>query len=269
MNTRSVRSPTLLLTFLAAGLASGCVVDISNNDINVPNNNFKVSRTFSDTVAMDGRTSIRVVAINGSIELRGDPDATTVIISGERIVGSSSVSDAEDHMNDLRVDITSSTLEVTAITRQPASSLGRSYEVHYVITVPAEFEAFVDQINGAIDVWGPLEDIDVDNTNGTVRAVAMEDDVSIDVANGQIEVAVSELSGAVDLAAVNGTVDITLPTDASADISADVVNGSIQVSGLNLTDQVVTARSLRGTLGGGLHGVDLDTVNGDISIQGS
>ena len=273
MNTHRARSSALLITLLGAVFSAGCIVDVfvddDDDDSNVTHTNFEASRTFAETVSMDQRIRVRVTAINGSIEVRGDPDATMIDVRGERIVGSSSVSDAENHLDDLRVIITSSGDEVTVETRQPVSSQGRRYEVRYVITVPSELEAIVAQINGAIDIWGPLEDIDVDNTNGTIRALDIEDDAEIDLVNGQIEVVVVELAGDVDLTAVNGNVDITLPTDASAQLFADLVNGSIRLSGLVVMDQVTTPRSLRGTLGAGLHRVDLNTVNGDILIQGN
>lgn len=266
----SRRSGPLTLALLGALFGAGCIFDVSvdDDDDNVPNTNFEVSETFSETVAAEARTRVRVTAINGSIELRSDPDATMVEVTGERIVASSSTSDAASHLDDLRVTVTSSASEVFVETRQPTSSHGRRYEVRYLIVVPDDFEALVSQVNGAVDVWGPLDDIDIDGVNGTVSAVDIVDGAEIDLVNGEVSIDVLELNSDLELSAVNGTVEATLPTNSSAEVFADLANGTIRVVGLTLTNQVVTPRSLRGTLGDGLYTVDLETVNGDLELRG-
>ena len=66
---------------------------------------------------------------------------------------------------------------------------------------------------------------------------------------------------------MNGSITLDLPADLSADVDAETVNGRISVDfplGGNVHQ---TKRELRGTIGSGGRLLDLETVNGSITLR--
>jgi DUF4097 and DUF4098 domain-containing protein YvlB len=104
------------------------------------------------------------------------------------------------------------------------------------------------------------ENIDVRGVHGSV---------SVDLINGAIGARLSLPAGAtVDMATVNGVVQLDIPETTSAQLTADVVNGAITLSNLDLHNSVSTRTSLRGTLGEGRGRVSLRTTHGNIGVAG-
>ncbi|NNG17091.1 MAG: DUF4097 family beta strand repeat protein, partial [Gemmatimonadales bacterium] len=77
----------------------------------------------------------------------------------------------------------------------------------------------------------------------------------------------ADWSGTVDFHTVNGNIDLTLPSNLSAEVRAGTVNGDIS------TDFPLTVRGrfgprrISGTIGDGGRRLDLETVNGNISLR--
>ena len=67
---------------------------------------------------------------------------------------------------------------------------------------------------------------------------------------------------------VNGSIQLSIPQNTSAEFSATVTIGDISVSNLVLQNQESTPNSLRGTLGAGQGTISLSTVNGNIRVTG-
>jgi hypothetical protein len=259
---------------LALGLATtlpGClVIDVfDNHDDDVSNTRFEASESFAYTVPAASRVRLRLEGISGEVIITGDASATEIRITGERIVGSESQSDADRHLDDLNARLSTSGSEVHVWTDQPSDAHGRRYEVDYRITVPAGFRVIASNTNGEIRIADLAGSIEVDNVNGQVTLTDVASDIRVDVVNGRIVADVDVPSGAtVDLGTVNGAIQLNLPRGVSAELFAQVVNGTISLVDLSLEDQTVTARTLRGTIGGGDGSIELATVNGSISIRG-
>lgn len=66
----------------------------------------------------------------------------------------------------------------------------------------------------------------------------------------------------------NGSVQIDIPQNTSANFSASLVNGSISLRNLVLHDKVETYKSVLGTLGSGEGVITLSTTNGNIDVLG-
>ena len=259
------------LTVGLATILSGCL-DIhifDGNDDNVSNTRFEASETFAYTVGVASRVRLRLEGISGQITVTGSSSASEVTITGERIVGSESQQDADRHLDDLTVRLSTTGPEVHVWTDQPSDAHGRRYEVDYRVTVPSGFEVVLRNTNGEIEIAGIAGSVEVDNVNGQVTLADVSCDVRVDVVNGRIVAGVDVPSGTtVDLGTVNGVIQLDLPRDVSAELYAQVVNGVISLSDLPLNDQTVTPTTLRGTLGAGEGSIQLTTVNGSISIRG-
>jgi len=213
---------------------------------------FIVDRAFSENVPVAGQSRIRLDAVNGEIVVTGQPDATSVTVAAELIVGSNvSRLDAEIGLDQLKVHVTDRPGEIYVQTVQPLNSEGRRYVVNYHITVPRDLAVEVAQVNGHVTVDDLGNSLLVTVENGSVFG-------TVNLPPG----------GEITLWAGNGDLDLRIPTSTSAELSARVGLGAITWDNLDITNLVHTSRSLTGTLGAGTGLVDLDTGNGNIVVTG-
>jgi DUF4097 and DUF4098 domain-containing protein YvlB len=72
----------------------------------------------------------------------------------------------------------------------------------------------------------------------------------------------------VELKSVNGSVELTMPSDANADLEASTVSGGIENDfGLHVNHHRWVGHDLRGEIGNGRTRVRLENVNGHIEIR--
>ena len=103
--------------------------------------------------------------------------------------------------------------------------------------------------------------------NGDVRVVAAGI-VRASTVNGSVDVSMgkADWTGAVELSTVNGSIRASLPANFSAVVNGKTVNGSIE-SEFPLTVQgKFGPRNIHGTIGAGGRTLDLETVNGSITL---
>jgi len=213
---------------------------------------------------------IRLENINGTVEIVGDPNTSVALVRGERIVGSDSRSDAQQYLNRVTVQVDDQGDQIVVRTNQPNDSDGRRVVVDYDVIIPADMDVRVFNINGEVEVEHFDSFVDIENTNGIVRVFDIYGDVEVDLVNGNVIGDVTPPpSAVVDFAVVNGGITLDLPASVSAMLEADVTNGGINLIGLSIVDATTTNRSLHGKLGGGDGLIDLQTVNGTITIRGN
>ncbi len=258
-------------------LLAGCLLWIhcgksksTRSDDQVDNTNFVASESFRFAVDAENKAGLRVDGISGNVEVIGLAEADSVIITGERRVGSESLEDAQNHLTELQVEVSDLTSGVQVKTIQPDEAHGRSYVVDYSITLPKRMTPTVYNVNGGVSIDSVEGKIAVQNVNGSVMLDQIRGIAYVNVVNGQIQGHVALLSSgtSIEMITVNGGIDLEIPENASGQFSASVVNGIIGVSGLVLTDLVSTPYSLTGTLGDGQGRILLSTVNGSISVVG-
>ena len=95
-------------------------------------------------------------------------------------------------------------------------------------------------------------------------------DASLSTVNGGIELYAERLGydASVDLETVNGTVDLFLASSAGAEIRAESVNGRLRNDfGVEVHKGKYVGSSFKGTVGGGGARVNLETVNGSITVH--
>ncbi len=280
------RCPLLaaLIPFVIASCGDG---DSTGPGDSVSNTNFEVSEEFSFEVEVGTQNRLQITGVNGRIEVFGDPAATSVTIEGERTVGSESTEDAEAHLPLLEVRVSSNANAVIVQTVQPTNTGGRNFRVDYDVIVPQTFRVDATDVNGDMLVSGINAGATVNNVNGSIEVadvvgnvVALLTNGNVDLeevlgsatastTNGRIEALITlPIDGTIDLATVNGQVDLDLPQNTSATLSASVVNCTITVQDLVVSGRTETPNSLNGTLGAGEGTITLATVNGDIVVSG-
>ena len=273
----------LLLSVL---FLSSCI--FGSDIFGVANTRYSAEEDFSYSIDVVGQTEFLLQGINGTVELEGDPDATTVEVWGTRKVESESVSDASRHLEELLVLVATSASRVTVRTDQPENSHGRSYIVNYHLVVPEDFDVRVVHVNGEVEIASLTGDLDVISTNGEARIDSISGDTDVALTNGNLrlwemfgDVEVGLTNGNVtaritmtglalcDIGVTNGQIDLSIPYATSAQLSAAVTNGSISLgSGLTLANVQTTPTSLSGRLGTGLGTIRLRTTNGTIDVTG-
>lgn len=211
-----------------------------------------VDRVVFEEVPVAGHSRFRIDAENGEIVVTGQPDATSVTVTAELIVGSNvSLPDAESCLTRLNVIASDLSDEIFVQTLQPDSVDGRQYIVNYTITVPSSLAVELVQVNGHVTVEN------------------LENSLLVTVENGSVFGTVTlPPGGEIALWTGTGDLDLRIPTSTSADLSARVGLGAITWENLDFTNSVQTARSLAGTLGNGTGRIDLDTRIGNIDITG-
>ncbi len=216
------------------------------------NASFSAAKTRVADVPAEGRLRIQLDAVNGEIEIKGQPGTNSVRVAANLRVGSfDSREHAQEGLNELDFLLTAGSDQIFLQTRQPQDPQGRQYVANYTITVPSDME------------------IDVHQSNGHVTVDDIESSVFVEVGNGNIDGTVRLPSnGEVRLTTGNGALDLRVPTSTSAKLSAFTDLGTITLDNLELLDTVRTNKSLTGNLGDGAGLIDLETMNGGIDVTG-
>ena len=269
--------PLLLL------LTSHCIIDSSV----IGGFDEEAKESFYHTVTVGNQQGFRIQNVNGSIDITGEVDATTVEVRGEKIVKSKSRADAVAHLDDIQIIIVEGGNEVFVRTEQPDNTSRRNYEVIYHVRVPASWLVTVVNINGQVAVDSVQNDVDVLLTNGDVLLSNVTGNLDVGLTNGNVgltnllgsvEAGVANgriygdvtlpLQGICQLSVTNGQIDLGLPVNTSAQFTAVVTNGSISISNLTLNNEATTQNSRTGTLGNGEGTITLTVVNGEITVNG-
>jgi len=232
-------------------------------------NLYSAEKDFYHRFDIADQTGLRVEAISGAVTVTGVAGSDSVVIKGTMRVRAPSQGDADARLQDLDVIVRSVQEEVSAETSQPSSTEGRSYEVDYEITIPADMAVTVSSVNGTVTIRDLSSELTIASVNGGVVLDNFEGDAAISVVNGTVVGdATLPLNGHLTVAIVNGGVGLEIPQETSADFSARFVNGGINIVDLTLTDLVTTPTSMTGTLGAGDGTIDIVVTNGTILVTG-
>jgi len=260
-----LKNKVLGLVLLA--LFSGCNIYAPIDD-DVHDHDFSVKEKFNYQIIPADQDYLKLEGINGTIRINATLN-NELLIWGERIVGSESYSDADEHLDYLRVEVTTYEDYVSVRTIQPSNSHGRSYEVDYHIEVPFFWDVAVQQVNGPVMVDSLRGTLWCDLVNGNMHVTRLEGSLFSGITNGNFlgEIYLPE-SGTCDLHMVNGNIDLRIPEETQAELNAGVTNGSISVINLPLSYISQSRTHIYGILGNGNAEISLGTVNGIIMVRG-
>lgn len=248
---------------------AGCDEADSDNGWAPRNTDHFAEEPFSYEIDLQNRTLFRLEGVSGLVQISGSETATAITISGEKRVESNSVADAEAHLADLSIEISSGETEIVVRTDQPEHSAGRNYIVNYTVILPPNLGIDAANANGTVSVQSIVANVNVVNVNGYATTRDIAGSLRMAVVNGQIDAAASPPAGGfISLNVVNGGMRLGIPQDTSAMFAAVVQTGLITLSNLTLTDIVQTATQLSGKLGDGEGDIALETVNGNIVVIG-
>ena len=257
----------MLLLILSLPLFFNC--GINDPDKNVFNTDYSATENFSFTVSTTSKSQLRINSINGSIEILGVAGLSNVEITGEKKVDSENHADAQAHLKDLDVKISSSGTEIYVETEYPNETFGRGYSVNFQIWVPDNWHVLTDLTNGEVYVDSLNSDVDIDLTNGNVVLNEVFGNVNVDVTNGQVDGKLFlPLNSQFDISTTNGVINLLIPKTTSANFTAQVTNGIIKTYELSFSNMSNTNQNVTGKLGNGQGAIQLKTTNGNINVTG-
>jgi hypothetical protein len=140
--------------------------------------------------------------------------------------------------------------------------------VDFEVRVPTGVRLIARTVNGEIRADALESPVEAATVNGAVR-ISTSGYASAETVNGSIAASLgsAEWTGPISFTTVNGRIDLRLPAKLDADVRAETTNGSIE------TDFPITVSGrfgkhrLRGTIGKGGRDLELETVNGNITLR--
>ena len=217
-------------------------------------------------LAADGRIALE--NINGAVHI-------TAWDRNEIKVDAVKRAHDEERLKDMEIRVNASSGSISIETRYRDRYQDWSEDHHnpgsveYTLTVPRK--ARLDEvklINGSLEVTGLQGEVRASCINGKLMARGLAGEARLSTVNGKLDANFERTLAPLELSSVNGSIDLTLPSDAKASIEANTVHGGIDNDfGLHANDHHFVGHDLRGELGGGGTQIRLNNVNGTIDIH--
>lgn len=225
--------------------------------------------TFETELPFMNQKEIRLTAIRGDVFIDGYNDAESIMVESQLRVGSDSISDAEAQLANMKIQVVNQDDAILIRTIEPEKSGKREYSVDFHIMIPSSLKNDLTLVSGSITVQNIENSVNISSVNGDIFLWDIFGNVDINLVNGSIDSSVTlPDDGEISISTVNGNIDMSIPGSTSAIFYARETNGSISTSNLEYVTSEQTLRSLAGTIGDGNGMIELETVNGYISIVG-
>jgi DUF4097 and DUF4098 domain-containing protein YvlB len=141
-------------------------------------------------------------------------------------------------------------------------------DMHYVVRVPAGVRLVVSNVNGNVSVTGADVESKIETVNGDLTFDGIGAS-SLETVNGKIVGTFADATweGTLHISTVNGSVDLTFPANLSADVRGETVNGGIQSTFPITVEKGFGPKSFEGRIGSGGRRLNIETVNGGITLR--
>lgn len=226
---------------------------------------------WNKTYPLDANGRVEIGNVSGKIEVQPSAGTTVEVHALKRAKGATSDAAKAALQRATIVDESSPThvkIE-TKIERSPGSFFNTGgVQVDYTVKVPATAEVRFTTVNGGIEVTGLKGKTTIETTNGGIRTHELSGTLDASTTNGGLQIDLAQVpQGGVKLECTNGGIRLRLPKDGKATISARIMNGGISTSDLPIeTTGETSRRRLDGKLNGGGPRIDIEGMNGGISI---
>jgi len=259
-----------LATWVGAILGSLCALLFAVAQSHAAENRGQFTQEFHQTYALAAGGRVALANINGSVHISGW-DRNEVKVDAVKYARS------KDRLDEAKIVVDASTDSVSIRTEYPDHNLTFSDDdrnnpasVEYTLSVPrnARLDG-IKLINGALDVQGIAGEVRASCINGHLKASGLGGAVKLSTINNRVEAQFDRLgASSVELASVNGTVLLTMPSDSKAELEASTVHGGISNDfGLRVRNHRIVGHGLHGELAGGGARIKLSNVNGTIEIH--
>lgn len=229
-----------------------------------------LTEEFHQTYAITADGRVELDNINGDVHI-SSWDRNEVKVDAVKYA------DTKERLDEAKIEIDARADALSIRTRYPdhdhtwnSGSHNNPASVEYTLTVPRTVRLDeIKLINGALDVTGVSGEVNASLINGRLDAHNLAGRAHLSTINGKLDARFDELAGnSVELNSVNGSVELTIPSDSKAELEASTVSGGISNDfGLHVSHHQFVGHDLRGELGTGGTRIKLNNVNGRIAIH--
>jgi len=268
-------APRMLTATVAAVLAAAGVAAAMGKV--APN----ARTTVRQTVPVGVYTRVNVSNAGGSIVVTGVQGASSISVIATKIVWGRTPGRARRAMADLAIALNPRG-DMLEIRPEHPEGWDRTYEVEYLIAVPASFRVEAVSASGVVQIRD-VREVDVTTTEGgvllsgvptatvhTVSGVVEADSTTgpLDITTVSGPVRLRFLGRALSVHVVTTTGDVlaSVPPDLNADLSASTATGLVAVDGLTLRDARQGTSGTRGVAGNGGVPFEVTTASGSITV---
>jgi DUF4097 and DUF4098 domain-containing protein YvlB len=225
---------------------------------------------FHQTYALTPDGRVELDNINGAVHI-SSWDRNEVKVDAVKYA------DTKERLDEARIEVDSGKDYLSIRTKYRDHNLTFDWGSHnnpasveYTLTVPRA--ARLDEIkliNGSLDVTGVSGEVRASCINGKLQAHNLSGRARLSTINGRLDARFDQLAGSsLELNSVNGSVELTIPSDSKAEIDASTVSGGIDNDfGLQVNHHRYVGHDLRGELAGGGTRIELKNVNGRIEVR--
>lgn len=142
-------------------------------------------------------------------------------------------------------------------------------KVHFTVKVPENVRFHGENVNGDVTAERLGRFVHASSVNGSIK-VSTKSWVEADTVNGSIDAKMgsADWNGTLAENSVNGSITLELPADINAEVNFASVNGSLQSDFAFSESGKLTSHLIKGTIGSGGRELKLNTVNGDVRLEG-
>jgi len=257
-------------TWLGAVLGTVCALLVFAFAAHASDHRGALSEEFHQSYALTPDGRIELDNINGPVHI-SSWDQNQVKVDAVKYA------DTKERLDEAKIEIDARNDSISIRTKYPDHNQSWNWGSHnnpasveYTLTVPRT--ARLDEIkliNGSLDVTGMSGEVNASCINGRLEAHDLSGRARLSTINGRLDARFGQLaSNSVELNSVNGSVELTIPSDSKAELEADTVSGGINNDfGLHVNHHNFVGHDLRGELGSGGAHISLKNVNGRIEIR--
>ena len=257
-------------TWLGAVLGTVCALLVLALEAHASDHRGALSEEFHQTYTLTADGRVELENINGSVHI-SSWDRNEVKVDAVKYA------DSKERLDEAKIEINSRNESISIRTHYPNrennwnwGSHNNPASVEYTLTVPRT--ARLDEIkliNGSLDVTGVAGEVRASCINGRLEARDLAGRARLETINGRLDARFAQLPGnSVELGSVNGSVELTIPSDSKAELEASTVSGNIENDfGLHVNHHQWVGHELRGELGSGGTHIKMSNVNGRIEIH--
>ena len=257
-------------TWLGAVLGTVCALFALSLGAHASDHRGTLTEELHQTYALTPDGRIELENINGAVHI-SSWDRNEVKLDAVKYA------DTKERLDEAQVEINVTKDLISIRTKYPehdhtwnSGSHNNPASVEYTLTVPRA--ARLDEIkliNGSLDITGVSGEVRASCINGRLEAHDLAGRAHLETINGRLDARFAELPGnSVDLSSVNGSVELTIPSDSKAELEASTVSGGIENDfGLHVNHHQSVGHDLRGELGSGGTHIKVENVNGRIEIR--
>ncbi|MCU0642763.1 MAG: DUF4097 family beta strand repeat-containing protein [bacterium] len=237
------------------------------------------TREFKKVLDFQSNGMIEVKTTNGNIEITSW-DKNAVEIRAEIKVKANSRREAEQLLDKVEILIDKNGDRIAIEPDYPRKQggdgfidwifgSGSSVVVNFTIRVPKESDLNLRSTNGRVFVSEVNGELTMKTTNGGIEAEGIQGSATGSTTNGSIALQANQFQNddSIALHTTNGSIRLTLSSSIKANIKASTVNGSIRTDFPVTVSGRINRKSLSGSINGGGGSIELETVNGSITID--